>query len=115
MRPYDGTAAGAEERSHGPGKAADMGQREDVERSLARQEGHEGREVYAARTVRREGWRARLAHVESLLSAIAERPVHGSKLHQALREVREMLDEMPQIGPSQRAPIEVRPVRESER
>ena len=30
-----------------------MGQREDVERSLQRQEGHEAREVYNAETVRR--------------------------------------------------------------
>lgn len=45
----------------------------------------------------RQGWRARLAHVEMLLSE--EQRVNGESLgvgfREALREVREMIDEVP--------------------
>lgn len=120
-RVYDGTAD-VETRTLGPAtiqpeEVGGMGQREDVQASL-NGETHDRREAPARRADRvglRAGWRARLAHVEHLLTEVAARPVRGSKLDQALAEIRSMLDEIPQIGPSQRAPIEVPPVRESER
>lgn len=115
---FDGTAP-AETCNHGPGRNGGMGQREDVQASLERQEGRDRREVYGRRSGERvgvrAGWRARLANVERLLAEVAARPVAGSKIDQALAEVRSMLDEIPQIGVSQRAPAEVPPVRESER
>ena len=131
-RMYDGTAP-TETVNHGPGRIGGMGQREDVERSLAREEGHDRREVYGRRRGElvgvRAGWRARLAHIESTLAGAtttlvnvrAREPdaafMRGAlgDLRRALAEIREMLDEVPQIGVSQRAPIEVQPVRESER
>lgn len=129
MNVYDGTAAGAEERSHGPGSKEEvggMGQREDVQASVNMQDGRERREVYGKRdrVGVRAGWRARLANVEFMLRTahdwLGKETAHGeaqgrSCLLDALGEVRSMLDEIPQIGISQRAPVEVQPVRESER
>ena len=110
-----------------------MGQREDVQASLNMQDAHERRETYGRRRGElvgvRAGWRARLAHVESTLAGATTTLVNVrarepdaafmkgalGDLRRALAEIREMLDEIPQIGTSQRAPIEVPPVRESER
>lgn len=84
-----------------------MNQRDDVERSLQRQDGREAREVYAKRTLRRAGWRARLAHVEFMLTTaqgwLVKDSDHGhvqgrACLEDALVAVREMLDEMPAQG-----------------
>lgn len=125
---FDGTRKG-EQHEHGPGsmREGEMGQREDVQRSLALQAETERHEVYVRRVQAREGWRARLANVERLLSGALEPGAIGvavrgftrgemADMEMALTEVRSMLDgDFPLIGPSQRAPVEIHPVRESQR
>ena len=120
---FDGTAP-ADTHNHGPGRIGGMGQREDVQASLNMQDAHERRETYGRRRGEivgvRAGWRARLAHIEALLTttgaADGERVEVARPMYErSMGDLRSMLDEIPQIGTSQRAPIEVSPVRESER
>jgi hypothetical protein len=88
---FDGTTP-HEQHVIGPAKS----QRDMVQASLNGEEGRARHDVYRARLgERRQGWRARLAHVEALLAGVdmaAAAPSTRERIELACEQIRAMID-----------------------